>query len=199
MANTHFSGPVWSLNGFGTGTETAPSIVATSATPGTARGLVGDYTTFTTMTSGNLVGVRGNITVGGTVSGTSFLYGTQGKVTSGANTIAASSNVYGLVGQFDFSSAVAITGGTLAPIWADWGASSTALTGSAYGSLIRAQNTTAITLNAMMYLYGKASSVMDIDSNGSACVDATAHGSTAAGRLKISVNGATAYLHVFAD
>ena len=60
---------------------------AASATPGTYRQIRGEVTTFSTMTSGNLVGVRGAVTMatGSTVSG-GYLYGTQGKAITGTGT-----------------------------------------------------------------------------------------------------------------
>lgn len=215
MASTTFSGPVTSQNGFIgdiTGAVTATSVTVADGTisaakanavaaPATTRVVLGQLDLSfagTTTFSGSQVGVRGNVSVaaGTTLGASGYVYGAQGKVTVAG---ATGGNLYGVVGQLDLSGASAVAAGSIAPVWADWGAASVALTGSAYGSLIRAQNTTSATLNSHVFLYGKASTVFDISSNGSACVDATSGGDTKAGRIVISVNGATRYLYVYSD
>lgn len=81
------------------------SFTSGSATPGTQRAIVGDVTTFTSMTSGNLVGVRGVVTAGGTISAPTSLYGTQGKLITGAHTV--NGTMAAVFAQFD------MTGGTI--------------------------------------------------------------------------------------
>ena len=83
-----------------------------SATPGTVRTIYGQIETMAgatsataTMTSGNLVGVRGEVDVNeGTITG-SFLYGTQGKGIMNASSVINDGSAYfaGIVGQLDIS------------------------------------------------------------------------------------------------
>ena len=85
----------------------------TSATPATAtyRAIYGKNISYATMTSGNLVGVRGeaNIPAGGAISGSTFVYGVQGKLimTSSSSCDVGSGHVCGVLGQMD------ISGGTM--------------------------------------------------------------------------------------
>ena len=179
-----------------------------SATPGTIRAITGAMTgTNATMTSGNIVGVRGSVTCVGASGG--FIYGTQGKVLP-SGTLSGSVWVAGLFGQFDLSAAT-ITNGQLAAVWADYGTTATA--GTYTGARMYAgTNTTAAILNSQMYLYGGATNLLELVDN-NALVGATyfvTAGTTAGSAgdttkcnashvLKITVNGTNYWLPLFAS
>ena len=188
MENTHFSGPVNSANGF------IGNTIADSATPGTQRAVYGKYTTAATMTSGSLVGARGEVTMGGSVSGTAFLYGVQGKIITGANTInVGSSYVAGVFGQLDLTGAT-VTSGYVCGVASDiFGVTGTVAVDMFYG-----QHANSGTINAFFRAYGKATSVFEFDTNsGVQASDAAVTSATAAGYLKIKVNGSTRYINLF--
>lgn len=133
-----------------------------SATPGTIRAFVGEMTgSATTMTSGNLVGLRGQVNVVGASGG--FLYGTQGKVIV-TGTLSGSEWTAGIFGQVDISAAT-INAGQIAPIWGDYGASSHTLTSETGMYGIAMTNTTAAVLAGQLYLYGGATTLMLLNTN----------------------------------
>lgn len=174
---------------------TGPASISTStssATPGTIRAIKGVMTgTATTMTSGNLVGVRGEVDCVGASGG--FLYGAQGKVIS-TGTLSGSSWTAGVFAQFDISAAT-INAGQTAPIWADYGTSSGTITSATGMRMFAGTNTTAATLNAMIYLYGKTSNLFELDANGSTYI--STGGATASGTIKkiaILIEGVQYYL-----
>jgi hypothetical protein len=91
-----------------------------SATPGTIRAFKGLMTgSNATMTSGNLVGVRGEVDLVGASGG--FVYGVQGKVIP-TGTLSGSVWAPAIFGQYDLSAAT-INAGQIAAIWGDMGAS----------------------------------------------------------------------------
>ena len=103
--------------------STGKSLIATvtqlSATPTTGlRVIYGKNTTFSTHTTGTLVGVRGeaNIPNGGVISG-GYLYGAQGKLVCGTGTTinGGSGHFCGVLGQADLSG-VTSTSGHIAPV-----------------------------------------------------------------------------------
>jgi hypothetical protein len=168
---------------------------ATSATPGTLRTLYGKIVSYTTMTSGNLVGVRGEVTLGGSVSTGCFLYGVQGKVIYGANTVAAGSGaVCGVYGQLDVSGATLTSGyncALSANIYGHNSGTATAL----WGIYVEAAGGGVIT--SYIRCFGKAVYVLDLESNVHADVMKTSgsNGSVGAGGyLKINVEGSTRYI-----
>lgn len=187
MSTTTFSGPVVSENGF------IGSLTSESATPGTQRALYGKYTTAATMTSGNLVGARGEVTMGGSVSGTSFLYGAQGKIITGANTINVGSGyVVGVFGQLDLTGAT-VTTGYVAGVASDiFGVTGTVAVDMFYG-----QHANSGTINSFFRAYGKATSVFEFDTNGGTQAATTGTSTTESGRLKVTVNGAVRYIPLF--
>ena len=133
-----------------------------SATPGTIRSLVATMAgTATVMTSGNLVGVRGQLNVVGASGG--FLYGTQGKVIA-TGALTGSSWTAGVFGQLDIHSAT-INGGQTATIWGDYGTTSGTITSATGMYGIAMTNTTAAVLNAQVYLYGGATSLFELATN----------------------------------
>ena len=188
----------------------APLIVSdttSSATPGTIRAVLGKMTnTATVMTSGNLVGVRGEVDYVGASGG--FVYGTQGKIIP-TGTISGSSWNAGVFGQLDIHAAT-INAGQMATLWGDYGTTSGTLTDQTglYG--IAMTNTTAAVLEGQVYLYGGAQNLLLLNTNaglsGTTYYLAAGTGSGSAGNsthcaaqqvLKISVNGATCYIPVF--
>ena len=180
-----------------------------SATPGTVRALIGSMTqTATTMTSGNIVGVRGSVNMVGASGG--FIYGAQGKVIA-TGTLSGSEWTAGVFGQLDISAAT-INAGQAATIWGDYGTSSGTLTNQTglYG--IAMTNTTAAVLAGQVYLYGGATNLFLLNTNaglsGTTYFKAAGTSAGSAGDtskcnatevLQISVNGTTYYLPLFAQ
>ena len=175
--------------------DSAPAVFAvtsTSATPGTVRALTGKISeTATVMTSGNIVGVRGEADVVGASAG--FVYGCQGKVIA-TGTLSGSSWTAGVFAQFDISTAT-INAGQTAPVWADYGASSGTITSGTGMRMFAGTNTTAATLFAMDYRYGKATNLFELDGSASTYISAGA--ATPSGDMKkiaISIDGVTHYI-----
>lgn len=135
------------------------SVTTSSATPGTIRSIKGLMIgTNATMTTGNLVGVRGEVDCVGASGG--FLYGVQGKIIP-TGTLSGSSWTAGVFGQLDISAAT-INAGQTAAVWGDMGATSGTLTNVAGMRMFAGTNTTAAVLNAMDYRYGKATSLLEL-------------------------------------
>jgi hypothetical protein len=175
-------------------TSLTGTLTAVSATPGTSRAIYGKYTTFTSMTSGNLVGTRGEVTMGGNVTGTAFLYGAQGKIITGANTIdVGSSYVAGVYGQLDLTGAT-VTSGYVCGVASDiFG-----VTGTVAADLFYGQHANSGTINAFLRAYGKATSVFEFDVNGGTQASTAAVSSaTGAGYLRIKVDGAVRYINLY--
>ncbi len=185
------------------------STTTSSATPGTVRSLKGLMIgTGTPITSGNLVGVRGEVDYVSASGG--FMYGVQGKLIP-TGTISGSSWNAGVFGQLDISAAT-VNAGQMAPIWGDYGASSGTLTDQTglYG--IAMTNTTAVVTAAQIYLYGGASALMKLETNaGLSGVTYFINAGTTAGSwgnatpptpskvLKITVDGTAYYLPLVAQ
>lgn len=163
-----------------------------SATPGTIRAVKGlEVSSNATVASGNLVGVRGEVDMVGASGG--FFYGTQGKVIP-TGTLSGSSWTAGVFGQFDISAAT-VNAGQMAPIWADYGATSGVLTDVTGLRMFAGTNTTAAVLNAMDYRYGKASALFELA--GDAGTYITAGAATPGGDLKkiaITIDGVIHYI-----
>lgn len=185
------------------------TVATASATPGTIRSLVGVMTgSNATMTSGNLVGVRGEVDYVGASGG--FLYGAQGKLIP-TGTISGSSWNAGVFGQLDISAAT-INAAQMAPIWGDYGASSGTLTDQTglYG--IAMTNTTAVVTQGQIYLYGGSQNLLYLSTNpGLSGVTYFIDAGTSAGSwgnatpptpskvLRISVDGTQYYLPLVAQ
>lgn len=164
-----------------------------SATPGTIRALVGAMTeSNSVMTSGNLVGVRGSVTYVGASGG--FLYGVQGKLIA-SGTLSGSSWNAGVFAQVDISAAT-MNAGQIAPVWADYGATSGTLTDVTGMRMFAGTNTTAAVLNSMIYLYGKATSLLEL--SGSTATYITSGGAGAPSgtvqKIAITIDGVVYYL-----
>ena len=163
---------------------------ATSATPSTHRAITGAATTFTTMTSGNLVGVRGSITMGGACSSTAYLYGAQGKAITGANAFSGTA-LAGVYGQIDVSGGT-ITSGHVAAIQANiYGANS----GTIPMEGIYVEHAGGGVINSLIQLFGKSTYVFDIASNTHNNVSTTGTATAGAtGWIKVNIDGSTRYI-----
>lgn len=168
-----------------------------SATPGTIRALKGLMTgSNATMTSGNLVGVRGEVDCVSASGG--FLYGAQGKIIP-TGTLSGSVWAAAVFGQFDISAAT-VNAGQLASIWGDWGATGANATDLSGCRGFAFTNTTSNVLNAQIYLFGGATNLLELSLNEGgvgATYVATPAGSTAGGdfrTLKVKIDGATYYI-----
>jgi hypothetical protein len=157
---------------------------------GTYREIRGEITTYNTFTSGNLVGVRGAVTIaaGATVSG-GYLYGVQGKAITGTGIITAG-NLFGVFGQLDVSGATLTSPGHIA-----------AISGNIYGynsgtstslNLLYLEAAGGGILNSVYQSFGKATYVFDIQTN--------VHSSEANTSCTPSaVTGTTGGIHVIVD
>ena len=187
------------------------TVVETVAAPGTVRSITGKITdTVTTITSGNLVGVRGEVDVVGISGG--YLYGVQGKVIpTGPVSNSGGGFEAGVLGQFDVSAATLGSTSYMAPVWSDFGATATSGT-YAQAFLYSGTNSTAAILGAQINLYGGATSLMDLTDNnalvGATYFVASGTGSGSWGNgtpptpskvLKITVNGTAYYLPLVAQ
>ena len=179
-----------------TSSASGQSITAStsSATPGTirsVRGLTSDSNSI--VTSGNLVGVRGEVDMVGASGG--FFYGAQGKVIS-TGTLSGSSWTAGVFGQFDLSGAT-INAGQTAPVWADYGASGGTFTDATGMRMFSGTNTIAsLTLFAMDYRYGKASNLLELDGNAGTYISSGGSGAPSGTikKIAISIDGVQYYL-----
>lgn len=198
-----------SLVAYGALAPSVSSVSLASATPGTVRAIYGKISDSVLMTSGNIVGVRGEADPSGASGG--FIYGAQGKVIGGAATYSGSVWVAGVFGQFDISAST-INGAQFATLWGDYGASSGTLTSQTglYG--IAMTNTTHVVTEGQIYLYGGSQNLLLLDDN-NGLVGATyflpsGTGSGSWGNatpptpskvLRISVNGTQYYLPLVAQ
>lgn len=198
--------------GSGGGTSTTPQTTTVStalAAPGTIRSIVGSITDVaTTITSGNLVGVKGLASIVGISGG--YVYGSQGKIIA-SGTISNSGGGFeaGVLGQFDMSAATLGATSYMAPVWSDFGATATSGT-YPQAFLYSGTNSTAAILGAQLNLYGGATALMALNDN-NGLVGATyfkAAGSSAGSWgntpvvskvLEITVNGVPYYLPIIAQ
>ena len=192
----------------GTGAFTASNSTS-STSPTTIRALIGSMTgTGTVMTSGNLVGAIGQVTLVGASGG--YLYGVEGKVIP-SGTLSGSSWTAGVFGQLDISNAT-INAGQTATLWGDYGATSHTLTSTTGMYGIAMTNTTAAVLAGQIYLYGGATNLLLLSTNGgvvgatyfkTAGTSAGSAGDTskcnATKVLTISVDSTTYYIPLFAQ
>lgn len=179
-----------------------------AAQPGNIRSIdvehLFNYSVTTNFTSGqSVVAVRGAQThAEGTAFGSgataSFSYGVQGKINVATSVNVASGFVAALFGQMDTSSAAAaVVSGYVSALHLDMGATSHL----ASSTLINAQtvtNTTQCLINSVFKVIANATYFMDLsESNltGNWLVGTT--GSTAAGTIKVLINGAVRYIQLF--
>jgi len=165
------------------------AMTGASATPGTSRAIYGKYTTFTTMTSGNLVGVRGEINLGGNCSSTAYLYGVQGKAITNATTWTGTA-LAGVYAQIDVTGGT-ITSGHVAALQANiYGATS----GTIPMEGIYVEHAGGGVINSLINLFGKSTYVFDISSNTHNNVATTGTVTTDDGYIKVNIDGSTRYI-----
>lgn len=183
------------------------TLTTSSAAPGTLRVLTGKMVeTATTMTSGNIVGLRGEVDYVGASGG--FVYGVQGKLIP-SGTLSGSSWNAGLFGQLDISHAT-INAGQIATIWGDYGTTSGSLTNETGMYGLAMTNTTAAVLEGQVYLYGGATNLFLLNTNaglsGTTYFQTAGTGANSAGAsvyaagtevLQISVNGTNYWIRCF--
>jgi hypothetical protein len=168
---------------------------AKSATPGTYRQIRGEVTTYSTMTSGNLVGVRGAVTMpaASTVSG-GFLYGAQGKAITGTGTFSGTS-LAGIYGQLDVTGGT-VSAGNVAAVQANIFGYNTG-TSTIINSIYTEAAGGGI-INAHIRMFGKATYVFDIETNvhtpeaNTTCTPSAVTGAT--GGIKVLVDGVARYI-----
>ena len=184
-----------------TWTAIAANTTATFAT-GTTWAIEGQLTASNAaITAGTVWGVRGRIIVSGNPSG-GYFYGNQGKaIVSGA--VSGSANIYGIVAQLDISAGT-YTGGELAGLWIDAGATAVGtLAGGVDFNLLRITNTTVAVPNAVIQIEAQAARLFDFHSLGTAdsWFAATALGGvTRKARLKVKCeDGSDGYMSVYTD
>src|SRR5574343_425931 len=182
------------------------TVTSTSATTSNVRAMIGGVVDATTITSGILTGVRGIATIASASGG--FVYGTQGKLVV-TGTLSFSVWAAGLFRQLDMSAATT-NAGQVAAIWGDWGATSGTETDMTGARGIAMTNTTDATLNAQIYLYGKATNLFELAGPGSVTTyfltSGTSAGSAgdtskcnAPNTLRFTHNGTSYYIPVFAQ
>jgi len=121
------------------------------------------------MTSGNLVGSRGEVDVpsGTTANGATYLYGVQGKFIGGG-TLVSPVNVAGIVGQLDVSTGT-YTSGVISAGWFDMGATASASaisTGLGTAQIIRLTNTTAAVIPQAIYIESYSTNMLEVHPTG---------------------------------
>ena len=153
-----------------------------------------------TTISGSVAAIRGNVTPasGNTLAG-GFEYGVQGKLTLAGTLNNGSGFNAGVFGQVDTSAATFVhTSGYLAPIMADFGATSI-MASDANANMITVLNTTNCIINSALEFIGNASYAFDLTdlAYGGAHFVVGTTASTAAGCLKVHINGAVRYLQLY--
>jgi hypothetical protein len=166
----------------------------TGVTSVTRRALVGAMTTPASVTSGNLVGARGSVTMPNSSSVTGgYLYGLQGKAITGTGTFAGTV-LAGVYGQLDVTGGT-VSAGHVSPIQSNiYGANS-----GAYPYLVGlyVEHAGGGVIDSLLELFGKSDYVFRIASNTHTNVSTTGTCTTpgqAHGWLKIIVDGAVRYI-----
>jgi len=201
------------LNGAGQGTfvvtaPTAGQVISKSVTvdaQATLRLIDSELTLGfqgTTTVTGSVASLRGNTTIaaGTTITGASYVYGTQGKLTIQGTHSGSAEVSCGLLGQLDLSAATAATA-PLAAIWADCGATMSAGMGAAAANIdaVVVYNTTATKINAALRVDTNSTYFLDLSDEGGGhgagnWIIGTAKGSGWDKSLKINLNGTPYYI-----
>lgn len=183
-----------------TNTYLNSSINITTADLGTVRVLRGEITATgagSAATAGTVTGVRGAVTVanGTSVGSGVYLYGTQGKLITGTGTLALGSGMgFGVFGQLDVTGGT-LTSGHIAAVGGDiFGLNSGSC---ASCDLVYAQSAGGGVANAMFKAFGKTTYVFDLESNVHTQMGTTGEATTAAGWLKVLVDGNVRYINLF--
>lgn len=188
-----YSAGNWSLISSENASPAVFAAATSSATPGTIRAITGKITeTATVLTSGNLVGVRGEVDYVGASGG--FLYGVQGKLLP-TGTLSGSSWNAAVFGQLDWHAAT-LNAGQMACIWADMGATSGTATDVTGLRMFAGTNTTAATANSMIYLYGMATNLFELSGSSSTYISSGGSGapSGTVHKIAITIDGVTNYI-----
>jgi hypothetical protein len=152
-----------------------------------------------TMTSGTIIGVRGETDLtNGTLfgnGGSIYAYGVDGKIVGGTSTINAGSGyVTGALGQLDLTGTTTTSGHIAAVIASIQGVGA----GAIAPNMFYGESATGTPINAYFMAFGKAAYVMDLESNvyptlmslaGTYTTPGAAHG-----WLKIRVEGNDRYI-----
>lgn len=194
-------GNPWSLK-----SKVKLSNVASAAAVGSdARTLTADASTsFATLTTGNLVGIRGHCTipVGTDVTAGAFCFGGQHKLTLAGTQTHADSRLAGGFVQVD-GSAGTFVGGQFSGLWVDMGATASATAASTkwggQGNILRLSNTTAAPVNSGIYLHTDADYFLDLSAPGGTgdWLDTSQTAATNGGWLKVLVAGQVRYISLF--
>lgn len=163
---------------------------------GTYRVLRGEITTFSTFTSGNLVGVRGAVTIaaGATVSG-GYLYGNQGKLITGTGIITGG-NQFGLFGQLDVTGATLTSPGHIAALSGNIFGYNSGTSTSLNNLYLEAAGGGVI--NSHIQVFGKATWVLDIQTNAhtpeanTTCTPSAVTGAT--GGIRVRIDGVDGWI-----
>jgi len=153
-----------------------------------------------TTIAGSIAAIRGNssVALGCELSGSSFLYGVQGKLTIQGELDTSAGWQTAVLGQLDISSAT-LTSQNLSAGWFDMGASSGPGAVSGTGvDVLRVTNPTNLIVNSLGYFEGIASQlfwVSDVDGTHFAKTAGTP--TTSAGQLRVMVNGTVRYIQLF--
>lgn len=157
-----------------------------------------------TSITGSVVGVRGNITqAAGNTLAAGFEYGVQGKLTLAGTLNNGSGFNYGVFGQIDTSNAAFVhTSGYLAPIGADFGATSI-MASDANANMISLTNTTNCIINSALQFIGNATyafDLTDLDFGGAHFYHNSGSGLGSIGTdyLVVHVNGNVRHLALYA-
>jgi len=149
--------------------------------------------------TGSVTGVKGGVTISAaTTLASGYVYGVEGKVViTGTLNSSGGGYVAGVLGQLDISAAT-LTAGQLAAIWGDMGTTALAVT-AANTNLLILTNTTNCIIHSVAQLIANASYLFDItdQSYGGAHFTVFTTAATAAGCLKILVNGNVRYLQCY--
>jgi hypothetical protein len=173
--------------------------VVTSATPSTTRNLQSEITltpatTVAVAANGSIAGVRGatTLTTGKSITD-GFLFGVQGKVIADGATINVSpDHVAGVYGQLSMSGTT-ITGGHVAGVISSIQGTPT----SDQVDLFYGESATGNVINSMFKAFGKSTYVFDLASNTHTQMGTTGAATTAAGWLKILVEGQVRYINLW--
>ena len=158
-----------------------------------------------TSVSGSVASVRGNTTVlsGTTITGASYLYGTQGKLTVQGALNSSAEVSAGIVGQLDLSTASA-SSAPIAAGWFDCGATASAAIVSSPGAIdgIVIYNTTNAVINSVIRTAVNANFLFDASDlafGGQHFVQLTPvnTGDLANVKLAVKVGGVTYYLPLY--
>ena len=151
-------------------------------------------TTLAVGSNGSLAAIRGatTLTTGKTITD-GFLYGVQGKVImDGATVVVGSDHIAGVYGQLSMDTTTLTSGHVAAVIGSIQGCPTSANIDLFYG-----ESATGNVINSMFKAFGKSTYVFDLASNTHTQMGITGAATTAAGWLKVLVEGVTRYINLW--